>query len=103
MATKPQAKAAADAANASLKAEIDMLPAGVNITDGRVDFNPTKHYVRLVATDGPSAEAMVLTFVATLSGAGRRFTVRREGNYVNSEAENAITIVAPPTIFVITF
>ena len=85
MATKPQAKAAADAANASLKAEIDMLPAGVNITDG------------------PSAEAIVLTFVATLSGAGRRFTVRREGNYVNSEAENAITIVAPPTIFVITF
>ena len=50
MPTKIQAKAAVDAAAAAVKADIDnILPTGVDIRDGEVQFNPTTWQLKMNA------------------------------------------------------
>lgn len=100
MANKTQAKAAVDAAATAIKADIDAtLPTGVNIVDGRVDFNPTRWYFKLGPPDKATADSWASTMMANLTAAGKFPTIRREGNYVNDEVENVITILAPPGVY----
>jgi hypothetical protein len=103
MATKPQAKAAVDSAATAIKADIDnILPVGVNISDGRLDFGPMKWYLRLLAPDQTTAEAWTSTIQTNLTAAARVFRTRREGNYVDNEKENVITISTTLAVYQIT-
>jgi hypothetical protein len=103
MATKPQAKAAIDSAATAVKADIDnILPVGVNISDGKIEFGPMKWYIKLLAADATTAEAWTATMEANLAAAGRQFRTRREGFYVDTEKENVITIATTLAIYQIT-
>lgn len=58
MPTKVQAKNAIDNESAAFKADIDnILPVGVNIVDGQMNFAPGKHMVKLDA-GGSAATAI---------------------------------------------
>jgi hypothetical protein len=103
MATKPQAKAAIDSAATAIKADIDnILPVGVNISDGKIDFGPMKWFLRLTAPDQTVAEAWATTMETNLTVAGRPFKTRREGFYVDNEKENVITIASALAVYQIT-
>ena len=100
MPTKTQAKTAIDSAATAIKADIDnILPVGVNIADGKLDFNPTKWYLRMTAPDQTTADSWVTTMQTNLTAAGRTWKTRREGNYVDNEKENAITISTALAIY----
>lgn len=100
MATKPQAKAAIDSAATAIKADIDnILPVGININDGKIEFGPMKWYIRLLAPDLTTAESWTSGLETNLAGAGRQFKTRREGAYVDNEKENSITIVTTLAIY----
>ena len=77
MPTKNQAKNAVDAAAVAMKADIDnTLPAGINITDGRITFNPTRWSIQLNA-EGALATAQTIrdAILTALTAASRTFTV----------------------------
>lgn len=108
MANKNQAKAAVSAAATYFNNDIDVtLPVGVNIQDGRLDFAPTRGYIKMLAPDETTAETWKNTIVANLVTEGRQHTVRKEGAYAEdihgSAAENVITIVGPPVTYQIYF
>jgi hypothetical protein len=73
MANKVQAKAAVDSAAIQIKADIDaILPVGVNIIDGVVNFAPIRWTLTidaggLIAT----AETLAATIVTNLNAAAR--------------------------------
>lgn len=76
MPTKTQAKAAVDSADTAIKADIDnILPTGVNITDGKLFFNPTVWTIRMTAPDQATALSWSATIQTNLTAASRTFTV----------------------------
>lgn len=72
MPTKTQAKAAIDNAATQTKADIDnILPAGVNIRDGNIAFNPIHWTILMSVADVASAETLAGQIIANLTTAGR--------------------------------
>lgn len=104
MPTKAQAKTAIDNARTLMFAEIDLLPAGTNIQDGRIDFNPTKGYIKQLAPDEATADSWRTTMQTNITGAGRTYTSRKEKHEVEGgDIDRTITINAPPFIHQIVF
>ena len=102
MPTKLQAKAAVDQAATDAKADIDnILPVGVNISDGAISFGPERYTIQLNA-GGNAATALSWfnSIVTALTNAGRTPTVsllQRRGTdspkgYIVTEAKVTITI-----------
>jgi hypothetical protein len=79
MATKPQAKSTIDAAVVLIKNEIDtILPVGVNISDGRIEFTPTKLYITIDAGGSESTAETLMTQITTnLTTASRASSIKR--------------------------
>lgn len=104
MPTKAQAKAAVDAACTAMKTEIDdRLPTGADITDGKIDFGPTKMYVKLTAPNKATADSWASTISTNLTSAGRQHRVRKEGQYVDDERLEQVTITSALCVYVINF
>src|SRR5689334_16664597 len=76
MANKTQAKAAIDGAVTSIKADIDnILPAGVNLIDGYLNFGPVRYGVIVDAGGSLATADSIRTSVKTnLTTAARAFT-----------------------------
>lgn len=104
MATRAQAKAAVDAAAVAIKAEMDGFPNGFNYVDGKIDFAPTRWFIKGEAPDKATADSWAASISTFLASIGRQRTIRTEGFY-NDEGvlESVITIVAPPGITQIHF
>lgn len=98
MATRTQAKAAIDNATAIIKGDIDTLPADVGIVEGRIEFGPMRYYLKMNTLDKAIAEGWASAIMATRPTA----RIRREGQYVDDEKENVITIRANQSTYVIT-
>jgi hypothetical protein len=81
MPNKTQAKAAIDSVVTSIKADIDnVLPTGVNIKDGVINFAPPRWGITMDAVGSPStAEAWITSITTALTSASRTFVVRRAG------------------------
>ncbi len=78
MATKPQAKTAIDNTVVLIKADIDnILPAGVNISDGSISFSPSRWTIILTVADLPAAETLATGIIANLTLAGKASTLDR--------------------------
>lgn len=77
MATKVQAKAAIDAAVVLAKNDIDNIhPVGVNITGGRITFNPTKFVFQWDAGGVlATATSWLATLTSNLAAASRTYTI----------------------------
>jgi hypothetical protein len=103
MPTKAQAKAAVDSAAAAIKADIDGLPSVANITDGKLDFNPNRGLIKMLAPDKATAEGWTSTISLYLGTMQRPVSIRREGNYVDNVSENVITMTTATMMFVINF
>ena len=105
MPTKTQAKTAIDNAAAAIKADIDnVLPVGVDITDGNVIFNPTKWFIRMNATTQATADSWGTTIKTNLTNAGRAFTYRdqRGRREVDSGVPKSIVIDTALAVYTIT-
>jgi len=101
MATKAQAKAAVDQAAADAKADIDLMPAGVNISDGAISFGPERYTIQLNAGgNAATASSWFNSIVTALTNAGRTPTVsllQRRGTdspkgYIITETKLTVTI-----------
>ncbi len=93
MATKAQAKAAIDAAVVNIKADIDnILPVGVDITDGSISFNPTHWQFKLNATTQGAADTLATAIETALVTASRTFTETRDGRRANDPSGKSISI-----------
>jgi len=81
MASKTQAKAAIDSVVVSIKADIDnILPVGVNIKDGVINFSPPRWSIQMDAGGSSStAESWITSITGALTTAGRIFVVKRAG------------------------
>lgn len=103
MANKVQAKAAVDSAATAIKSDIDnILPTGVNVTDGRIDFNPTRWGLRLDAGGSMStAESWISSITTALTGASRTFTVRRSGRRADDATNDGFRIETQLAIYTI--
>lgn len=80
MPTKTQAKTAIDGAVVDIKSDIDnILPTGVVIRDGAVQFGPVE-YSMILDAGGNAATALswFTTIQNNLTTAGRTFTFKRE-------------------------
>lgn len=99
MATKPQAKTAIDSAVVIAKAEIDALPAGINIKDGAISFGPV-HIDFLLDAGGSAAtgESWLTEIKTYLDGLGRENFVFRAGRR-GGEVERYITIKSTVTSY----
>ncbi len=77
MPTKTQAKTAIDNAAVGAKADIDnTLPVGVNIIDGRIDFNPTRYVFKMDAGNSlTTAQSWRDTILTNLDTQVRTHTV----------------------------
>ena len=78
MPTKAQARASIDAAGTLAKNEIDnTLPVGVNIVDGRINFNPTTLTFQMDAGGSlATATSWRDTIQTNLTSQSRTFTTR---------------------------
>lgn len=104
MATRAQAKAAVDAAGVGIKTEMDGYPNGFNYVDGKIDFAPTRWFIKGQAPDKATADSWAASISIFLTGIGRQHTIRTEGFYNDQGIlESVITIVAPPGICQIHF
>ena len=104
MPTKTQAKAAVDSADAAIKADIDnILPTAVNITDGKLFFNPTVWTIRMTAPDQATALSWSTTIQTNLTTAGRSFTLDQQLGRRGSDAgvQKAIVISTALCIYTI--
>ena len=103
MPTKVQAKAAVDQAATDAKADIDnILPSGVNISDGAISFGPERYTIQLNAGGNAATAASWFNSVVTnLTNASRTPTVsllQRRGTdspkgYIVTETKVTITIL----------
>jgi hypothetical protein len=79
MATKPQAKAAIDAAVTAIKNGMDnILPAGVNIIDGNIGFAPTQWGIVVTAASFAEATTIETAIAANLTAAVQPYTISRQ-------------------------
>ena len=101
MPTKAQAKTAVDQAATDSKADIDLMPPGVNISDGAISFGPERYTIQLNAGgNAATAASWFNSIVASLIAAGRTPVVsllQRRGSdspkgYIISEAKLTVTI-----------
>jgi len=94
VASKTQAKAAIDSVVTLIKVDIDnILPVGVNIIDGVINFAPMRWGLRLDAGGSNStAEALVTAITANLTSASRTFIVRRSGRRADDSAGDGFRI-----------
>lgn len=80
MANKTQAKAAVDAATVAIKSDIDnILPVGVDITDGAINFAPTRWGIKLNGGSEANAVSVANAIAANLTTAGRANSTVRGG------------------------
>lgn len=102
MATKAQAKAAIDNAVTQIKADIDKLPAGVNITDGNISFGPIK-WVLLLNAGGLLVTATTLrdSILAFLTTDGRTYKVKNAVGRRFDDVERVIEIETDLCIYYI--
>jgi hypothetical protein len=92
LANKTQAKAAIDAAVTSIKADIDnILPVGVDITDGSITFNPTRWGFKLNATTQAAADTLATSIETALTAAARPWTETRGGKRSDDGAVGKFT------------
>ena len=77
MPNKTQAKAAIDTASTAIKADIDnILPVGVDIRDGAINFGPVRYKILLNAGGVVATMNSWSTSIQTaLTSAGRTFIV----------------------------
>ena len=103
MANKTQAKAAIDSAVTAIKADIDdILPTGVNITDGRIDFAPTRWGFRLDAGGSPStAESWITSITIALTAASRTFIIKRSGRRADDPTNDGFRIETQFAVYTI--
>lgn len=103
MANKTQSKAAIDSAAVAVKADIDnILPVGINIVDGRIDFNPTRWGFRLDAGGSPStAESWITSITASLTSASRSFVVKRGGRRADDPTNEGFRIETVLAVYTI--
>lgn len=102
MPTKAQAKTAIDSAATQIKADIDnILPVGVNIKDGVINFGPIRWTLILDAGGNTTtAENLVTAITANLTGASRAFTINRAGRRVD-DSTSGIQIVTQLAVYTI--
>ena len=93
MPNKNQTKTAIDSAATAIKADIDnILPVGVNIIDGNINFAPLRWNIRLDAGGvSATADSWLASMVTALTNAGRTSVVTRFGRRLG-ETPNSITI-----------
>lgn len=78
MATRAEAKAAIAAASTATQNDIDVsLPAGVDIADGIINFNPRRVLYVLRTANLAAAEVLFGTITTSLNSQGRAYTVQR--------------------------
>ena len=78
MATKPQAKTAIDNTVTQIKADLDnIVPAGVNIVDGRISFSPSRWTIIFTVADMAAADTLLTGITANLTTAARTYTIDR--------------------------
>lgn len=104
MATKTQAKAAIDAAVVVAKARIDnILPTGVNITNGQISFAPLTLSISMDAGGVPAtADSWLTTISANLTTAGTTFTIKRSGRRNDDVVKNIIITANDAVVYFIT-
>lgn len=92
MATKVQAKALIDSTTTAIKADIDnILPVGVNIVDGSIQFSPQHWNMKMDAGgSAATADSWLATIVANLGTAGRAATVTRSGRRLGDGEKNIV-------------
>ena len=105
MANKTQAKAAVDSAAAAIKADIDAtLPTGVDIRDGKINFNPTTWQLQMNAGNLTNADSWLATVKANLTTQARPFIVdlwRRTSDGTTEKTYRIVTTQA--TYFIVNF
>jgi len=92
MPTKAQAKTAIDNVATAIKADIDnILPAGVNIVDGSIQFSPQHWNIKLDA-DGSlaTADAWLLAIATNLGNASRTGVITRSGRRLSDGEKNIV-------------
>jgi hypothetical protein len=96
MANKTAAKNAVDNAAAAAKNEIDLaLPAGVNIVDGNISFNPTR--ITLVMDAGgnqATAESWRDSIKGYLDSVPRTYTAKSFVGRREGDSEHFIIIIS---------
>lgn len=101
MPTKVQAKTAVDNAAAAIKADIDTtLPVGVNIIDGRIDFNPTHWFIRVDAGGTLGGATTLRDFiVASLNSQSRNPIVNSGlGRRIDPQKDDIKVIIITTTL-----
>ena len=102
MANKTAAKAAVDSAAAAIKADIDnILPTGVDIRDGEVQFNPTTWQLKMNAGNLTNADSWLATIKTNLTTAGRTYTVDTWRRQVDGVTEKTYRIVTAQAMYFI--
>jgi hypothetical protein len=103
MASKTQAKAAIDAVVVSIKAEIDnILPVGVNIKDGVINFAPPRWSIQMDAGGSSStAESWITSITSALTSASRAFVVKRAGRRADDSTGDGYRIETTLAIYTI--
>jgi hypothetical protein len=103
MATKPQAKAAIDSTVTLVKADIDLLPAGVNIRRGSISFGPMS-WGFICDAEGSSATATSQASAIMAAFAARNPILQYFRRADDNEPERAIVITATTlTIRIVNF
>lgn len=93
MANKTQAKALVDAAATALKNDIDtILPVGVNIIDGIINFNPTNWQLKLNGETEANAVTVATAIATNLAAAGRPNRTFRTGRRADDSQLKVITV-----------
>jgi hypothetical protein len=103
MPTKVQAKTAIDNAGVAIKADIDnILPTGVNITNGQISFSPSAIWSISMDAAGvaATADAWLATIQTNLTAASRSFIVRRSGRRGEDTVKNIIISTTLATYFI---
>lgn len=99
MPNKTQAKAAIDSVATSIKSDIDtILPVGVNITDGGIQFGPAHWTIRVnTGTNVTDAITMANTIKTNLASAGRtceiKYQRRSEDGRTIYVLESSLTVI----------
>ena len=103
MATKTGAKAAVDSAGTQIKADIDnILPVGVNIVDGIINFGPIKWTLIMDAGGSQiTADSWATTIGTNLGSASRTFTTTRSGRRNDDSGGKFIRIESVLAIYLI--
>jgi len=104
MANKTQTKAVIDAAVVTIKSRIDnILPVGVDITDGAINFGPTRWTMQLNAGGSQAtADSLAASIQTGLTGIGVTSSLRKVGRRGDDPPGHVIEIVAATEVYRIT-